>query len=103
MWTLGLLCVFSFSLLADVRPLGAIEYFAGMTFFDLFDFITTRILSPLIGASIALFVGWAVTRAITSEELGTDAGNLAYRAWLLAVRWLVPAVLALLCYSLLTG
>ncbi|MCB1854790.1 MAG: sodium-dependent transporter [Halieaceae bacterium] len=102
-WTLGLLCVFSFSLLADVRPLGAIEYFAGMTFFDLFDFITTRILSPLIGASIALFVGWAVTRAITSEELGTDAGNLAYRAWLLAVRWLVPAVLALLCYSLLTG
>jgi NSS family neurotransmitter:Na+ symporter len=102
-WTLGLLCVFSFSLLADVRPLGSIEYFAGMTFFDLFDFVTTRILSPLIGAAIALFVGWVVTRAVTSEELGVGEGHPVFRAWLVVVRWLLPAVLALLCYSLLTG
>ena len=100
-WSLGLLCVFSFSWLANVRPLGGIEYFADKTFFDLFDFVITRVLSPVIGACIALFVGWALTTKITSEELGADATTFAYRAWLLSVRFLVPVVLAALCYSLL--
>tara|TARA_R110002110_G_scaffold91264_2_gene237513 strand:- start:135323 stop:136690 length:1368 start_codon:yes stop_codon:yes gene_type:complete len=102
-WTLGLLCVFSFSLLSDVRPLGGIEYFRSMTFFDLFDFFTTRVLSPVIGASIALFVGWAVTREITSQELGVGADSWLFRLWLLSVRFLVPLVLAALCYSLLSS
>ena len=102
-WTLGLLCVFSFSWLADVRPLGGIPYFARMSFFDLFDFLTTRVLSPVIGASIALFVGWAVSSRITSEELGIDTGALGFRLWLLAVRYLVPAVLAALCFTLLSN
>jgi NSS family neurotransmitter:Na+ symporter len=102
-WTLGLLCVFSFSVLSDVRPLGNIEYFAGMTFFDLFDFVVTRLLSPLIGVCIALFVGWVVTRAISADELDASVGQLGYRLWLLSVRFLVPLVLAALCYSLLTS
>jgi neurotransmitter:Na+ symporter, NSS family len=102
-WTLGLLCVFSFSLLAGVHPLGRFTYFADMTFFDLFDFTITRLLSPVIGACIALFVGWAVSKKITSEELGSDGSALPYRLWLLSVRFLVPAVLAALCYSLLSG
>lgn len=102
-WTLGLLCVFSFSLLSEVRPLGAIDYFSGMTFFDLFDFVVTRLLSPLIGAFIALYVGWAVSRKITMEELGAHVGSVAYRLWLLSVRFLVPAVLTVLCYTLVTA
>jgi neurotransmitter:Na+ symporter, NSS family len=102
-WTLGLLCVFSFSLLADVRPLGGIDYFADMSFFDLFDFVVTRVLSPVIGACIALFVGWVVTRKISSEELGATSGQWSYRLWLVSVRYLVPVVLAMLCYSLLTS
>jgi len=102
-WTLGLLCVFSFSLLADIHPLDNFAYFADKTFFDLFDFVITRVLSPVIGACIALFVGWAVTKKITSEELGADSGQLGYRLWLLSVRFLVPAVLAALCYSLLSS
>jgi len=102
-WTLGLLCVFSFSVLANVHPLGGIDYFASMTFFDLFDFVVTRLLSPIIGACIALFVGWVVTRQITADELGADVSQLGYRLWLLSVRFLVPLVLAALCYSLLTS
>jgi len=102
-WSLGLLCVFSFSLLAGVRPLGGIEYFANMTFFDLFDFIVTRLLSPIIGACIALFVGWVVTSNVSAEELGIRPESFAYRLWLLSLRFLVPVVLACLCYSLLTA
>jgi NSS family neurotransmitter:Na+ symporter len=100
-WTLGLLCVFSFSLLSEVRPLGGIAYFASMTFFDLFDFVVTRVLSPVIGACIALFVGWVVTRKISADELDVDGGQLSYRLWLFSVRYLVPMVLLVLCYTLL--
>lgn len=102
-WCLGLLCVFSFNLLSDVYPLGGIDYFAGQTFFDLFDFVTTRILSPVVGACIAIFVGWALSRKITAGELGAEDTSPAYRAWLWSVRVLVPVVLGLLCYSLLTS
>ena len=100
-WTLGLLCVFSFSLLSEVRPLAWVAYFADMTFFDLFDFVVTRLLSPVIGACIALFVGWVVTRKISAEELGAEPSGLVYRLWLLSVRFLVPVVLVFLCYSLI--
>lgn len=102
-WSLGILCVLSFNVLKGVHPLGGIEYFSTMTFFDLFDFVTTRIFSPVIGACIALFVGWAVSRAITAEELNTNAEAFSYKAWLASVRYLVPVVLAALCYSLLAN
>lgn len=102
-WLLGLSCVFSFSLLAGIHPLGGIAYFETMTFFDLFDFIVTRLLSPLIGACIAIYVGWALAQRVTAEELGLSERGLLYRLWLLAVRFAVPAVLIGLCYSLLVG
>ena len=102
-WVLGLSCVFSFSLLSGVYPLGAIDYFAEMRFFELFDFVVTRLLSPLIGACIALFVGWVVSRQISAGELGLRPDSGLYRLWLLSVRYLAPLVLAALCYSLLTN
>lgn len=101
-WLLGLSCVFSFSYLAGVHPLGGFAYFESMTFFDLFDFAVTRLLAPLIGACIALYVGWALSRRITAEELALQEGAL-YWLWLLSVRFAVPAVLATLCYSLVLG
>jgi len=102
-WLLGLSCVFSFSLLSGVHPLGGIAYFQTMTFFDLFDFVVTRLLSPLIGACIAIYVGWALGKKVTAEELGLAEEGVLYRLWLLAVRYVVPAVLVGLCYSLLVG
>ncbi|MGI9294694.1 MAG: sodium-dependent transporter, partial [Pseudomonadales bacterium] len=102
-WLLGLLCVFSFNIFAGVYPLASIGYFAGMTFFDLFDFATTRIMVPLIGACIALFVGWALTKHLTADELGVDSSAISYGLWRFSVRFLAPTVLALLCYSLLTS
>ncbi|WP_116365263.1 sodium-dependent transporter [Parahaliea mediterranea] len=102
-WLLGLSCVLSFSYLAGVHPLGGLDYFQSMTFFDLFDFVVTRLLSPLIGACIALYVGWALARRVTAEELGLGQDTLPYRLWLLSVRFAVPAVLVGLCYSLLAG
>ncbi|ROS01678.1 NSS family neurotransmitter:Na+ symporter [Sinobacterium caligoides] len=102
-WVLGLLCVFSFNLLSSTYPLGMFDYFAGKTFFDLFDFITTRIAAPLIGSCIALFVGWVVTKKICAEELAMKETGILFMLWLYAVRFLVPLVLAALCYSLLTA
>ncbi|WP_101760027.1 sodium-dependent transporter [Oceanicoccus sp. KOV_DT_Chl] len=102
-WLLGLLCVFSFSLLSDVYPLGMFDYFAGKTFFDLYDFITTRIAAPVIGTCIALFVGWAISRSVTAEELSASGESIVFKLWLYSVRFLVPVVLSLLCYSLLSA
>ncbi|MEH6551621.1 MAG: sodium-dependent transporter [Pseudomonadales bacterium] len=102
-WTLGLLCVFSFNLLSGVHPLAMFDYFATSTFFDLFDFITTRVLAPLIGSAIALFVGWAVVTKVTAEELSADESHWMYRCWLFSVRIVVPLALSILCYSLLTS
>jgi len=102
-WLVGLLCVFSFNLLAGVRPLGWLAPFAGMSFFDLFDFLVTRVMSPLIGAAIALFCGWALSRVISADELGLNNDGLVFRCWLFAVRLLVPLALFLLFLSLVSS
>ncbi|MCR8922822.1 sodium-dependent transporter [Dasania sp. GY-MA-18] len=102
-WSLGLLCVFSFNLLADVHPLGMFTYFEGKTFFDLYDFVTTRIAAPVIGTGIAIFVGWVMTKKMTAQELSSSETQLGYKLWLYSVRFLVPVVLSLLCYSMLTN
>ncbi|WP_019529328.1 sodium-dependent transporter [Dasania marina] len=102
-WCLGLLCVLSFNLLSDVHPLGMFSYFEGKTFFDLYDFITTRVAAPVIGTGIAIFVGWVMTKKMTAQELSTSEHQISYRLWLYSVRFLVPLVLIILCYSMLTN
>ncbi|MCM1109961.1 MAG: sodium-dependent transporter [Clostridium sp.] len=95
----GLLCAFSFGPLADVK-------IAGMTFFDLFDNLSSNLLLPVGAMICSIFVGWVVDRRFLRDEM-TDRG--LFRAPLLPVvrfflRWICPAAIFLIflnCIGLL--
>lgn len=85
-WFLGIGTVFSFNVWSDWR-------FLGGTFFDAMDFITANVMLPLGGLAIALFAGWAMTRAATAHELSLGEGA-TYRAWRLLIRYVAPTGVA---------
>ncbi|MFC3050349.1 sodium-dependent transporter [Kordiimonas pumila] len=91
---LGILTVFSFNLLADFT-------FAGMTLFDLFDFLTNNLMMPLAGMFMALFMGWFILRKNLLEELAMT--EKWFKLWYFLVRFVCPlaigAVFVFLLYE----
>lgn len=67
---LGTLCALSFG------PLKEMTIF-GLTWFDLFDYVTAKWLLPISGALISIFAGWRLTRAQQLEQL-TNGGVLRF-------------------------
>ncbi|HJA84989.1 MAG TPA: sodium-dependent transporter [Candidatus Bacteroides avicola] len=70
---LGTLCSLSLGLGKDYTLFG-------MTLFDLFDFVTAKLMLPLGGLFIALFTGWFLNKKIVREEL-TNRGTLHLRIY----------------------
>lgn len=66
----------------------------GMAFFDLLDFLTSKLLMPVGEILLAIFVGWKVWPVIEKEL----SGNNEPAAWLLAMRgfcrFVAPALIA---------
>ncbi len=88
---LGVACSLSFGPWKDFT-------IAGMTVFDLFDFLSAKIIIPLGGVLIALFVGWFLPRQLVTDEI-TNNGHLRVpllRIFLFLVRWVAPLVIALI-------
>lgn len=59
---LAVICALSFSVLSGIR-------IAGMTFFNLSDFLVSNILMPLGGMFISAFVGWRLERRVLKCQL----------------------------------
>ncbi len=99
-WVLGLGTVFSFNDWADFTPLW------GMTVFGLIDFITTNILLPLGGLSMAIFVGWLAKRELVEQELRFDMPRLV-RFWYWVLRYVTPVLICVVLagglYPLVSG
>lgn len=74
------------------KPLDAIPLFSGMTFLDVVDTVTAKIMLPLGGILTAVFAGWVLSRAASKEETGF-ASEQMYSIWLNLVRWVVPIVI----------
>jgi len=92
-WLLGLLTVMSFSDWAfSFEFAGAVKENG---IFDILDILTTSFLLPLGGLAIAIFAGWAMTRASVVDELGIGEG-LRFRLWYLLVRFISPVALVIL-------
>jgi neurotransmitter:Na+ symporter, NSS family len=91
-WLLGLATVFSFNIWKNVYPLGFIDYFSEMTFFQLMEFFSINIMLPAGGLFLAIFVGWKMTAASTREELMLSDG-LVFKVWRTLLRYLVPVVI----------
>ena len=69
---------------------------AGLTLFDLFDFVTAKIMLPLGGFFIAIFTGWFLDKRIVREEVSNN-GSLKmwiYRSWLFLLKFVAPIGIA---------
>ena len=70
----------------------------GMTLFDLFDFITAKVMLPLGGFLIALFIGWYIDRKEVSEEL-SNHGTLqvhTFKVLMFLLRSIAPLAIAII-------
>ena len=100
-WVTGILTVFSFNRWSAVYPLNALGIASShKTPFELLDYLTSNILMPIGGLMVALLAGWALTRAVTVQELGLGDG-VAYRSWRFLVRYVVPIAVIVIFVSVL--
>lgn len=76
----GVVCSLSFGPMSGLK-------IAGMSVFDLFDFVSGNILLPVGGLLISVFAGWYLDRKILTDEL-TNHGKLQ-------VSWLGTAIFIL--------
>ncbi len=93
---LGLLTVFSFNLLAGLYPLSFLPGFERRTFFDSIDWLTSNLGLTIGGLISAVFAGWVMSRAATSDELELRPETPLFRLWRFLLRWPVPAVILIL-------
>ena len=100
---LGSLATLSFNVLSDIRPIGGIDILSDKGFFDLFAFIASDVIMPLGGLMIAVFSGWVVKRRFSLEELFEGKENSFYKTWLFLVRYVVPVLLVLLFYQIISA
>ena len=93
-WLLGIGSVLSFSVWADFHIVG------GLTFFDFVDYVSGKILLPLGGLLIALFVGWVLTKETVREQLGFSTG-WRWTLWSVTIRFLAPlGVVVVFAYTI---
>ncbi|MDQ7735314.1 sodium-dependent transporter [Halomonas sp. SpR1] len=93
-WLIGLLSAFSFSTLADFRPL------FGRNVFELVSSIPPDVFLPLGGLLIAIFAAWVMPREKVVSALGV--GESGYVLWRNIIRWVsIPLTFIVLLAGLL--
>ena len=88
---LGVACSLSFGLWSDYTIFG-------MTIFDIFDFVASKILMPVGGLVICLFVGWYLDNNLVRDEI-TNRGRVPFRffqSFTFLVRYVVPVAMILI-------
>ena len=91
---LGTFCSLSFGIWNDVTLFG-------MGFFDLFDFIVAKLIMPIGGMLICVFLGWIVDEEVLRAEI-TNMGTLRapyYPVFRFIIRYLAPICLLLIFIS----
>jgi NSS family neurotransmitter:Na+ symporter len=86
-WFLGIFTVLSFNNLSEFT-------FFGMTIFDNLDYLTSKIMLPLGGLLMALFVGYVVKKSIVEREL--NANKKLVEFWFIIIKVLSPLLLILI-------
>ena len=66
----------------------------GLGIFDILDALTSRIIMPLSGLMIAVFVGWIMKKKHVSEEMQMSGGGLSL--WFNVLRFGSPVVITLI-------
>ena len=86
-WVLGIFTVLSFN------DLSAFTIF-GMTIFDNLDYLTSKIMLPLGGLLMALFVGYVMNKAIVKNEL--NANQSIIDIWFMIIKVFSPILLIII-------
>lgn len=85
-------CAMSFGPLKDVHIIG------GFTVFETFDFLTAKLIMPLSGIVLSVFVGWRLKRQLVLDELTNNGSiripRIVTAAFLFILRWLAPIAIA---------
>lgn len=87
----GILCALSFGKLSDIKIFD-------MTFFNLFDYVSSNILLPIGGFICSVFVGWYVDKKFLRDQF-TNFGKYSFRLLPLlrfALRWICPIAILLI-------
>ena len=74
------------------------EKFFGLSFFDLLDFVTAKLMLPLSGLLVCLFVGWYLKRSVSYEELTNYGLQKApyFSVYMFILKYLAPVVILLI-------
>ncbi len=88
-WLLGITCVLSFNVWAEVKP----WFLLFKTPFDFLDFLTSQIMLPLGGLLIAVFVGWVMKKQVVRHAV--DEQSPLFDAWHFILRFISPVLVAL--------
>jgi len=88
-WLLGLVTVFSFNILSDIR------LFGGLDLFSVLDNLASNIMVPVGGLLIAIYVGYSLDRKTLQEQLGFSPSMQNGLVFLLRIVAPVTIVVAL--------
>ena len=71
------------------------DKFFGLGFFDLLDFVTAKLMLPLSGLLVSLFVGWYLKRSLSYEELTNYGLQKApyFPIYMFILRYLAPVAI----------
>jgi NSS family neurotransmitter:Na+ symporter len=74
------------------------DKFFGLSFFDLLDFVTAKLMLPLSGILVCLFVGWYLKRSVSYEELTNCGIQKApyFPVYMFILRYLAPIAILLI-------
>ncbi|MCE2571935.1 sodium-dependent transporter [Motilimonas eburnea] len=65
----------------------------GENFFDVLDYITSKLMLPLAGLFTAIFVGWRVKRHIVEQEIQLNGG--AFTAFFFCLKYVAPVAITI--------
>ena len=91
---IGIACALGYNVWADVRPLGFWPLFENADILDSIDGVTGKIMLPLAGLGLSIFVGWRADRRLVAAETGLEGAMLI--AWRFLIAWLAPIAVALI-------
>ncbi len=100
---ISVLCALSFG---AVSGLSDFSVFAGKNgMFDTLDHLAANWMLPVGGLFITLAAGWAISSAVSREELTEPAppGFFNYSAWLFFIRFVAPAAVAAIIIAVILG
>lgn len=90
-FALAIVSSLSFGVLSDFR-------IAGMSFFELLDYLASNIVMPLGGLFISVFIGWKVSKSVIRSELTNDGTLRSHMIGItvFSLRYIAPASIILI-------